>query len=238
MPTSFDHLLRPSEDNDSSSSTTSSTISIPIPSSSETPADLLVKEFIYIQTISVPELQREDFELRLHGYLRHMLDELGMYFYKATWFCSLETREGLEGLGEEPHRLYTIHFFLFSHKHFTEPGAELASSMKTQIETQEFLESQLYAGLTYDHAHFRSKIMAEQNTLVRSRTFRSAKTPHKPANTCHTNNHQQQPTKDHSKHNNPQKVQTQTHNNTFFSFNFFLFRSFFRTFFLDPSKCL
>jgi len=136
--------------------------------------DLLVKDYIYTQTFTVAEEGWRDFETLLEDYISYMLEDAGLIFYKATWFCGLEALQTTAGSSpsQVTSRLYTVHFFLFSHRIFTEVPEGQASSRRAEIEAPDFLRAHLSSKFPYDEAHFHTTLVAEQSTFTRSRTFK------------------------------------------------------------------
>lgn len=131
--------------------------------------DLLIKEYVYTQRFLIPEAGRCDFEALIPRYLHHLLDEVGLLFYKATWYCGLEPSPGC------CERQYTFHFFLFSHRNFTqvfENDEGQVTSKRAVIERPDFLKTFLSSKFVFDDAHFHTSLLAEQTTHTRSRSFK------------------------------------------------------------------
>jgi len=126
--------------------------------------DLLIKEYVYTQTFLIPPDGWGDFEALLETYLSYMLNDTDLLFYKATWFCGLEaTPKG---------RLYTLHFFLFSHLKFSAVREGQAQSRRAELESPEFLRAHLSSKFLFDDIHFHTSLLAEESTLTRCRTFK------------------------------------------------------------------
>jgi len=132
--------------------------------------DLLINEYIYVQTFAVKEDQRLKFEQALIKYVSYMLNDLGLFFYKATWLCGERVRDNFSNLDGD-HRIYVIQFYLFTYDHFAKN-----TNQREVCESKEFLTTHFEGLFDMDNG-FRTRIDFEQMTIFRKPEFQSREMP-------------------------------------------------------------
>lgn len=120
--------------------------------------DLLMKEYIFSQIFTVPKANRERFETGIRAYIPYMLNDFGMYFYRATYLTAVE--------GDQVK--VQVNLYLITAKRFTEE-----KYLKTSRIVREFVDSKepvdLYVKGLY--AGYSSTVYFQQKTFAREAKY-------------------------------------------------------------------
>jgi len=143
--------------------------------------DDLWKEAIYTQTFVVPSERSEEFELALNKYIKFMLNDLGIFFYKATWSI-LKTRKDMD-IGDDikvGKEAYFVDFSLYTCNHFAKEEfidrGTCYPNARTRVESPEFMREHLVDFLNYPN-DCKTRLIIQQQTMFRSRVYQEEFVP-------------------------------------------------------------
>jgi len=119
-----------------------------------------MKEYVFSQYFTVPKKSRDDFEAALLQYIPYMLDEFGMYFYKADYLTSVESDYVRLQVN-----LYLITALRFTHETY----ANTNKVVRDVVDSCDQID--LYAKGLYNHHDYSSRIYFQQQTFTRKPRF-------------------------------------------------------------------